>query len=330
MFLTLRIETGSRLHLGFLDLHGGLGRRFGSLGISIDRPRTIVEAGEAACWSYKVPESFRFRVEAVAKSFRGDLPPLEVRLLETARAHVGFGSGTQVALAVGRIVAELLGLDGEPRRLASLLGRGRRSGVGVEAFAAGGFILDGGLRPGQEGPPPLLLRRFPPPEWRFLLAVACDEAGLSGDAEERALERMAPPEPELASGLCRLVLMSLLPALEEEDGPAFGAALTEIQRLVGASFSAVQGGLFASPEAESLLGALSAEGALGVGQSSWGPAVFGFFDDPDRAEAAMGRMKRRLLPRGTELILASALNEGARIERIDPFREEVPDASSRR
>ena len=32
------VVTG-RLHLGFLDLHGGLGRRFGSIGLSIREPR---------------------------------------------------------------------------------------------------------------------------------------------------------------------------------------------------------------------------------------------------------------------------------------------------
>ena len=34
------VSVGARLHLGFLDLNGGLGRRFGSLGLAIDEPQT--------------------------------------------------------------------------------------------------------------------------------------------------------------------------------------------------------------------------------------------------------------------------------------------------
>lgn len=33
---TVRVEVPARLHLGFLDMEGGLGRRFGSLGLTLD------------------------------------------------------------------------------------------------------------------------------------------------------------------------------------------------------------------------------------------------------------------------------------------------------
>ncbi|MBL3593396.1 MAG: kinase [Synergistaceae bacterium] len=327
--MTLRIETGSRLHLGFLDLHGGLGRKFASVGVAIDRPRTVIEASPSTAWSYEGPEAFRSKAEGAARRLTGTLPPLAVKVVEAARAHVGFGSGTQVALAVGSLAARLLGRDGDVRTLAGLLGRGRRSGVGVEAFAAGGFIVDGGLKPGQEGPPPLLMRCSLPETWRFLLAVPDEEEGLSGPDEEKVLATMAPPSPDLAEALCRLVLMVLLPALVEADGEAFGSALTEIQRLVGSSFAAAQGGIYASSHGEELLAFMTASGARGVGQSSWGPALFGFFDDPLLAERALETMNERGLPGSPDLILARPLNEGARISGTGPFRKEVRDAFSR-
>ena len=329
MTVTLRIRTGSRLHLGFLDLQGGTGRRFGSLGVAIDRPETVLEVSSGERWLYEGPEVFRPKVEGAGRLLFGDLPPVEIRLLQAPRAHVGLGSGTQVVLAAAAALVELSGIDGDIRFLASRLDRGRRSAVGVEAFAAGGLILDGGLLPGEAGPPPLLVRRFLPERWRFLLALAPGAAGLSGRAEERALARLPPPDPSSAGALCRLVVMALLPALEKKDGKAFGAALTEIQRLVGRSFAPAQGGIYASPAAEALVGALAEEGALGVGQSSWGPTVFGFFDDPVEAEAAGKALLRRPEAEDSELILASPLNEGARIVRC-PLREEVGDAFSRR
>ena len=34
------VTTSSRLHMGFFDLNGGLGRRFGSIGVSLKSPAT--------------------------------------------------------------------------------------------------------------------------------------------------------------------------------------------------------------------------------------------------------------------------------------------------
>src|SRR5262249_58637400 len=39
---TVRVSAPARLHLGFLDLHGGLGRRFGGIGIALEEPQTTV------------------------------------------------------------------------------------------------------------------------------------------------------------------------------------------------------------------------------------------------------------------------------------------------
>ncbi|TAL78081.1 MAG: GHMP kinase, partial [Beijerinckiaceae bacterium] len=40
MASSVRVETSARLHLGFLDLNGGAGRKFGSLGLALDGPVT--------------------------------------------------------------------------------------------------------------------------------------------------------------------------------------------------------------------------------------------------------------------------------------------------
>ena len=63
------------------------------------------------------------------------------RLLPT---HAGFGSGTQLALAIGRAFAQLNGIGLSTTQIASSLGRGLRSGVGIAGFERGGLLLDGG------------------------------------------------------------------------------------------------------------------------------------------------------------------------------------------
>src|SRR5207245_11444137 len=74
----------------------------------------------------------------------------------------------------------------------------------------------------------------------------------------------------------------------------FGAALGEVQRITGGWFASAQGGVFARGETEELVERLRAWGATGVGQSSWGPAVYGIVDNPGAsrglAERARGMM----------------------------------------
>src|SRR5947207_2257247 len=53
------VAVGARLHLGFLDLNGGLGRRFGSLGLALDAPETILELGRAPLDSAEGPQAER-------------------------------------------------------------------------------------------------------------------------------------------------------------------------------------------------------------------------------------------------------------------------------
>src|SRR5207248_2329016 len=62
--------------------------------------------------------------------------------------HAGLGSGTQLALAVARAIAELCGLPTDVMSLAHAVDRGRRSGVGTWTFAYGGFVLEGGRAAG--------------------------------------------------------------------------------------------------------------------------------------------------------------------------------------
>ena len=38
------VITTARLHMGFFDLNGGLGRSYGSIGVSLDRPMTELNA----------------------------------------------------------------------------------------------------------------------------------------------------------------------------------------------------------------------------------------------------------------------------------------------
>jgi predicted sugar kinase len=85
--------------------------------------------------------------------------------------------------------------------------------------------------------------------------------------------------------------MALLPALADGDLGSFGRALTEIQETTGHWFAAAQGGTFAPGASGELVRRLTEWGASGVGQSSWGPAVYGIVDGEDAAHRLADRVR---------------------------------------
>jgi beta-ribofuranosylaminobenzene 5'-phosphate synthase len=309
----LRIEASARLHLGFLDLDGGLGRRFGSIGLAIDGLSTRVGIAPAAA-THVVGVGELGRASALlptlADAWR--LPPLQVTVEETIPAHAGLGSGTQLALALGVGLARLAGRREDAREVARLLGRGRRSGIGIGAFEQGGFLLDGGSA--GDGEPPPVTARLPFPEaWRVLLILDESRAGLHGTTENGAFRALPPFPAELAALLCRLVLMRLLPGLALADLAAVGAALGEIQRRVGDHFAPAQGARFTSPAVSEALAWLEAQGIEGVGQSSWGPTGFALLESEARAAALRDEAERRFGRAGLRFLVARGRNRGAEI-----------------
>ena len=121
---------------------------------------------------------------------------------------------------------------------------------------------------------------------------------MSGAAEAQAFARLAPPPDGDVERVAYLVLMSLLPALVEADIESFGAALSEIQEMTGRWFAAAQGGTFAPGPTETLVRSMAQWGARGVGQSSWGPAVYGIVDGEESAASLAARVRDAMGPGG--------------------------------
>ena len=53
------VTTSARLHMGFFDLNGNLGRRFGSIGVSLQAPMTSLVATPATSISEQDRKSTR-------------------------------------------------------------------------------------------------------------------------------------------------------------------------------------------------------------------------------------------------------------------------------
>ena len=313
------VAAGARLHFGVLDLRGALGRRFGGLGAAIPSPSLLLEAARAREGvSAEGPDSARateFARRFLATHGLGGGARLVIH--QRIPAHSGLGSGTQLGLSVARALAELYGLPTEPAELARAVARGQRSAIGTWAFALGGFIVEGGRRPGEDGIAPLIGRFEVPERWRCVVAVPPGSPGLSGEAEAQAFEQLPRPEEREVERVSHLVLMQLLPALVEGDLVSFGDALSAVQRITGAWFAPQQGGVFAPGHGEALIRQMAGWGAAGVGQSSWGPAVYGLVEGVDAGFALAERCRGFLAGKGL-VFEGGFARSGARVGRGGP------------
>jgi beta-RFAP synthase len=310
----ITITTGARLHFGPLAVRPISGRQFGGVGMLIDEPRCVVTVAPAVADDV-IGGAETPRIVHIVQRYRERaphaVPRCRVELRESLPRHAGFGSGTQLALAVARGLAHLAGeADCGAPVLARRVERGRRSAVGIHGFDLGGLIIDAGkARDDEIGA--LACRAAVPESWRCLVITPPFAAGASGTVEQAAFERLPPMPAAVTSRLCALALRELLPAVHAADFAAFSAAVFDFGSTVGEYFAPVQGGVFASPRMVRLAEWFRGEGVTGVGQTSWGPTLFAFCPTPARA-----RELQLAVSSGSEwgdcaARIAAPLNQGA-------------------
>ncbi|MCA9070031.1 MAG: hypothetical protein KDA84_13960, partial [Planctomycetaceae bacterium] len=107
------IQTGSRLHFGLLAHRPQTGRHFGGAGLMIDAPGVKLTATPQTQDEVIAPPLLISRVKKVLARYRETIPtnqqppPCRVEVHEDIPSHQGLGSGTQLALAVGKALAVL-------------------------------------------------------------------------------------------------------------------------------------------------------------------------------------------------------------------------------
>jgi beta-ribofuranosylaminobenzene 5'-phosphate synthase len=306
----VRVIAPARLHFGFVDLHGGLGRCFGSLGMAVDRPVVRVRARRSERTEIIGPSAQSVeRALFVARDLAGIDAKVRIDVEETIPPHAGLGSGTQIALACAQAVCTLLGVEVPVPELARRLERGARSGIGSAAFEMGGFIVDGG-RGKLDSPPPVISRLPFPEEWRVLLLFDPAMTGLHGERESAAFRGLPRFPQQSAERLARSVLMQLLPSLAERRLREFGAALTDLQSAIGDHFAVAQGGRYASARVAQALQYLAQSGVTAYGQSSWGPTGFAILENQSAAEATFEALRKQSIE-GMTVQIVRGCNHGA-------------------
>jgi beta-RFAP synthase len=198
--------------------------------------------------------------------------------------------------------------------LAQRIGRGQRSAVGIHGFEQGGFLVEGG-KPSVQILAPLLARVAFPENWRIVLVLPHAPPGRHGPIESQIFERWRAqgPDTEQTGALCRLALLGMLPALLEKDFRAFCEALHDFNARSGERWAAIQGGIYASPGLAEMVAAIERLGIRGVGQSSWGPALFAAVEDEGQARALATYLHGDSSLRLGQVLVTRGFNWGARV-----------------
>lgn len=213
------------------------------------------------------------------------------------------------------------------RELAQLSARGKRSAIGLHGFVRGGLILDRGRGNGDdtqcESSRPIDTDSVSFPDaWRVVLLLAdaspdhsshrasADFGAVQGETEERLIVnagRIANPHRRRMLDLADACIVGAAQA----EFDAFTRALGEYMTYAGEMFREVQSGLYRTEEIASAVAAAQSAGLAAVGQSSWGPTVFGFARNESEAAEAVQFLSNSSIVSGRHIVVTEACNHGA-------------------
>ncbi|MGZ5502040.1 MAG: beta-ribofuranosylaminobenzene 5'-phosphate synthase [Halobacteriota archaeon] len=314
----IQVVTPSRLHITLIDLNGALGRIDGGVGLTLDYPSIRINAKKDAQLSVSGTTEFAERIKSAASAVltQYNINGVAIDVVQEYPNHVGLGSGTQVALAVGTAISELYDLNLKPTTIAKLTGRGGTSGIGVAAYEFGGFLVDGGHKgkteflpssaSGKFGPGPIIARHdFP--DWAIVLAIP-NLRGASDKREIDVFQKQCPLPLNEVQELCHVILMEMLPAVVEHDIESFGRSINRVQTI---GFKRRE--LELQPFCAHLVQFMRENGAIGAGMSSFGPVVYGITDGKQLLRAVQSYLNDSI---GGKVREVKAQNTGAYVQEI--------------
>lgn len=283
----------------------------------VKSPRLVLEVEESS--NTQVTGTRSTRAEEIIDeilSLKQVESGVSVKIIEDIPEHMGFGSGTQLSIALGTALNRIFDLGLTYEEIVIGLGRSRRSGIGSLGFIHGGFIVDGGHSIKDPNHiPPMIHHSDIPENWQFLICVPDINTGFSGQKETNAFKDVGLPSVDLIGEVSRLVLMQMIPSVMEQDIEAFGESITKLDILFGNHWAPVQGGTYSHPRIEECVNKLLELGAYGAGQSSWGPAIYGLVEGEHQAKVLAEEMNTYLntRPNSGTLFITSVDNQGAKI-----------------
>lgn len=308
----ISVRAASRIHFGLLAFGASAETVYGGAGLMVEDPWLEVFAEPSDTFAAAGPHAERLGrlARSWSEYFDTSLPDLRLSTQGPMRDHVGMGFGTQLGLAVARVLCHAGGITATLPQWVASVRRGKRSAVGSHGFVRGGFLFEPGQSP--EGDfPPLQYHRPVPQQWRVLLATQRGLRGCHGEQENQGFAGLPPVPREVTAKLRQLIEQGMIPALEADNCRAFGEAVYQYGYEAGGCYLPIQGARYAGPVCCRLVEQLRRLGIAGVGQSSWGPTIFGICANAAEAEEAAQRLRTSWTEEQLEIRISPPANRGA-------------------
>lgn len=317
------VVAPTRLHLGLIDCSDATPRRFGGVGIALVEPDIRLRVTVGASRHSEVvglceDEDLAQAVLAAVIAVTREDPAVFVEFERVPPRHVGLGTGTASRLAAAAGAAHIAGVDIPVEELALLCGRGGTSGIGVNAFATGGVIFDGGHNVERAEPfapsryqtpsrvPPVVTRLNLPTQWE--ISLLCPRGKMMTGKDELRFFQDELPMPALESlQTLGYSYHGVAPAVLERDLGGLASALRQIHSVGFKKRELAK----QSDEVRGLLSRLHATETVAAGMSSLGPLIYTITERHN--SAANHQVLASAAAAGVEVLPARPADSGYRI-----------------
>ena len=226
------LNSPARIHLGFLDISESSQRQFGSLGLTISKFKNeiIIENSEKF-QIYCSDKTVKKQISNILKVFRKSqkLVPCKITVKSFIPRHVGLGSGTQMALSAGYLISEFNNIKIDLDDISKITGRGKRSGIGIQSFKTGGFIIDAGKKKASNEIPLTIFEKPWPQNWKLILIFDGGLQGIHGQNEINKFKNLSDLKKKISHANTYTVLMKIIPSILEIDFKSFVEGIQIIQ-----------------------------------------------------------------------------------------------------
>lgn len=307
------IRCYPRLHVCLIDLGNATFRKYGGAGFYIGGPPIEIEAAASRKTKLfgleRLDRQVGTKVERAIERLKLLYPQANAKvILKTAPPqHIGLGTSTSLLLGVLKAIDVVTGTGLPDTTLQTLSGRGGASGIGVNAFFSGGFLVDAGhdaqrsrgFAPSSSRSgfiiPPVICRLSIPQSWRFHL-ILLPGYRASGSIEKQFFRSNTPIPARDVLKTLSLVYHGIAPAVSHQD---MGMLRESLQGLHNYGFKRKE--VRRQPRVvQEFLRALNRETHLPGGMSSLGPLIYAVADKEDiSAHKALSLLSKRY---GAELL----------------------------
>ena len=250
---SLTIYAPARVHFGLFSIAEENGLRFGGAGLMVKAPATVIKAIPNGQLKFtEAEELLRKNASLWWKQNQHLLPdtdqfedlPVKLTLQSQPPRHSGFGSGTQIAMAVAVALFKFFDLKTpNATTLATAMQRGKRSAIGTYGFHQGGFLVDKGISK-ESMISEFEMRMDVPTDWRIVLLIPKTEQGIHGPLENKTFDQLVDNvKVQQRDQLTRLCYDLIVPAIKNNRYDQLGGPLREFNQLSGRYFSEYQYGL---------------------------------------------------------------------------------------